>query len=441
MLSLPVGGVLLQRGTVPGAVALFSSPRLHVYTWMRGYSRIASHSEEREEELLFNGKKILPLSSFMKTKKKSAISKSKRESTVPPGAGRIKVHWRDLLARTQEEQQQSSPLEDSFGRVHTYLRLSLTERCNLRCTYCMPLEGVDLTPNEDLLTTGEVLRIARLFRGQGVDKIRLTGGEPLVRRDVVDLVSELGQLGLKSLGMTTNGIVLTEKKVAALRSAGLDVVNISVDTLDPEKYDRITRRSGGFKKVMRAIEASVGGELTGIPTVKLNCVVMRGWNEEEVSGFVDLTRDLPVDVRFIEYMPFDGNRWNMDKFIGYREILEKHIKPHHGGSVEKLVDGANDTSKGYRIPGYKGQFGFITSMSEHFCGTCNRLRVTADGNLKVCLFEGSSEVSLRDAMREGARDEELLVLIGRAVGRKKKQHAGMMNLAKMNNRPMILIGG
>lgn len=176
----------------------------------------------------------------------------------------------------------------------------------------------------------------------------------------------------------------------------------------------------------------------GYKPVKVNCVVMRGLNEDELLDFVALTEGLPLDVRFIEYMPFDGNKWNFKKMVSYKEMLDA-IRQRWPG-LEKLPEEDSSTAKAFKIPGFQGQISFITSMSEHFCGTCNRLRITADGNLKVCLF-GNSEVSLRDHLRAGASEEELLRIIGVAVGRKKRQHAGMFNIAQMKNRPMILIGG
>ncbi|XP_051638852.1 molybdenum cofactor biosynthesis protein 1 isoform X3 [Manacus candei] len=268
-------------------------------------------------------------------------------------------------------------LTDSFGRQHNYLRISLTEKCNLRCQYCMPEEGVKLTPKSELLTAQEIITLARLFVKEGVEKIRLTGGEPLIRPDVVDIV--------------------------------------------------------GFHKVMEGIHKAT--EL-GYRPVKVNCVVMRGLNEDELLDFVDFTKDLPLDVRFIEYMPFDGNKWNFKKMVSYKEMLDT-IK-QRWPELERLPCETSSTAKSYKVPHFQGQISFITSMSEHFCGSCNRLRITADGNLKVCLF-GNSEVSLRDHLRSGASEEELVQIIGAAVGRKKKQHAGMFNISQMKNRPMILI--
>lgn len=325
-------------------------------------------------------------------------------------------------------------LTDTFGRQHTYLRISLTERCNLRCQYCMPEEGVALTPNAHLLTSQEVVTLARLFASQGVDKIRLTGGEPLVRRDIADIVGSLSSLpGIKAVSLTTNGVTLS-RKLGQLHAAGLSGVNVSLDTLVPAKFEFITRRRGQ-ERVVKAIEDAVD---IGLKQVKVNCVVMKGLNDDEVCDFVRLTEHKPIDVRFIEYMPFAGNKWSAGKFVPYRQLLGAVMA--EWPDLERLQDGENDTSKAYKVPGFAGQLGFITSMSEHFCGTCNRLRITADGNLKVCLF-GNAEVSLRDALREGRSEEQLLEIIAAAVHRKKAKHAGMFNLSKMKNRPMILIGG
>ena len=325
-------------------------------------------------------------------------------------------------------------LTDTFGRHHTYLRISLTERCNLRCQYCMPAEGVPLQAQEKILTFEEIERIARLFVAEGVNKIRLTGGEPLVRKDVDDLIRRIGRIdGLKTFAITTNGLLLP-KKLPALHAAGVNLLNISLDTLDPAKFEFITRRKG-FDLVMQAIEMATE---YGYRPVKINCVVMRSFNDNELGDFVELTKEHPVEVRFIEYMPFDGNGWNDGRFMPYGEMIEL-IEASHP-TLKRLEDGPNETSKTYRAEGYAGRVGFITSMSEHFCGSCNRLRITADGNLKVCLF-GNAEVSLRDAMRDGVTDDELRNIIGAAVLRKKAKHAGMYEIASSENRPMILIGG
>lgn len=328
----------------------------------------------------------------------------------------------------------SSFLTDPFQRHHNYLRISLTERCNLRCQYCMPEEGVTLTPKERLLSKEEILRLARLFVSEGVDKIRITGGEPLVRKDLGEIIEGLRELkGLKHIAMTTNGVTLS-KKLPALKAAGLDLINISLDTLVPQKFEFVSRRKG-WHHVMRGVEAALDH---GYKPLKINCVVMRGLNEDEICDFVALTEEKDLDIRFIEYMPFDGNKWNDKKLFTKEEMISTiREKWPEFGPVDNLP---NDTSVAFKVPGFVGQVGIIASMSKPFCGSCNRLRLTADGNLKVCLF-GNTEVSLRDAMREGKSDEELLHVIGAAVGKKKKQHAGMFKIAQMQNRPMILIGG
>ncbi|EFE30964.1 uncharacterized protein ARB_02158 [Trichophyton benhamiae CBS 112371] len=369
----------------------------------------------------------------------------------------------------------SSFLTDTFSRQHDYLRISITERCNLRCLYCMPEEGVPLSPPEHLLTTPEIVYLSTLFVSQGVTKIRLTGGEPTVRKDILPMMQDIGKLrrdGLKELCLTTNGISL-HRKLDSMAEAGLTGVNLSLDTLDPFQFQIMTRRKG-FEAVMKSIEKIL--ELNerhgaGIK-LKINCVVMRGMNDREILPFVELGRDKALEVRFIEYMPFDGNKWSKGKMFSYQEMLDV-IKAKYPG-FEKVPDHKNDTSKTYRVPGFKGKVGFITSMTHNFCGTCNRLRITSDGNLKVCLF-GNTEVSLRDMIRQennnkpidedalqslnllesarqaaraedqgypvNERERELLHIIGAAVKRKKAKHAGIGILENMKNRPMILIGG
>uniref|UniRef100_A0A2I3HRG5 GTP 3',8-cyclase n=1 Tax=Nomascus leucogenys TaxID=61853 RepID=A0A2I3HRG5_NOMLE len=288
-------------------------------------------------------------------------------------------------------------LTDSFSRQHSYLRVSLPEKCNLRCQYCMSEEGVPLTPK--MLTTKEILTLAWLFVKKDVEKIRLTGGEPLIQPDVVDIVAQLQRLeGLRTIGVTTNGINLA-RLLPQLQKAGLSAINISLDTLVPAKFEFIVRRKG-FHKVMEP----------GYNPVKVNCVVMRGLNKDELLDFAASTKGLRLDVRFIEYMPFDGNKWNFKKM----EMLETVWQ--QWPELEKLPEEESRTAKAFKIPGFQGQISFNTSMSEGFCGSCNRLQITADGEPQA-----------------GASKQELLRIIGAAVGRKKRQH--------MKNRPMILIGG
>ena len=270
-------------------------------------------------------------------------------------------------------------------------------------------------------------------RSRGGDN---AGGEPTVRADLEAIAARLGALpGLRELCITSNGLVLA-KKLPALRAAGLTAVNVSLDTLVPAKFELLTRRPG-HERVLGAVQAALDA---GFAPVKLNCVVMRGVNDDELLDFVALTRERDVNVRFIEYMPFDGNAWAARKMVPYAEMLAAVQAAHPG--LQRSADAATEVAKNFRIPGHVGSVSFVTSMSSHFCGGCNRLRLLADGALKVCLF-GANETSLRDPMRQGASDEELAQLIGAAVRRKKAAHAGIAvsELVAQPNRPMVRIGG
>ncbi|KAK9811433.1 hypothetical protein WJX72_003867 [[Myrmecia] bisecta] len=326
-------------------------------------------------------------------------------------------------------------LTDTFGRKHTYLRISLTERCNLRCMYCMPEEGVDLTPGDHLLSSDEIVHVAKLFVEAGVDKIRLTGGEPTLRKDIVELTGRLHALpGLRSIGITTNGIAL-RRKLADLQANGLSLLNISLDTLRADRFEHMTRRRG-HERVLETIEDAIR---LGYNPLKVNVVVMRGVNDDEIPDFVELTRHKPINVRFIEYMPFDGNVWSDRKMVTYKEMLTAVAKRFPEG-LERLQDPKGEVAKNFRVPGFRGSVSFITSMTKAFCGDCNRLRIMADGNLKVCLF-GANEVSLKSALKEGATDDDLRAIISAAVDRKKAAHAGMFEIAQTRNRAMVKIGG
>ncbi|CAF1026880.1 unnamed protein product [Adineta ricciae] len=335
---------------------------------------------------------------------------------------------------------QSTVLIDSFNRLHNYLRISLTERCNLRCQYCMPEKGVDLSPSSHLLSTNEILHLIRIFTTYGgVNKIRLTGGEPTIRKDLVDIVRGVRSYPtMKTIGITTNGVLL-HRLLEPLAQAGLNSLNISLDTLVQQKFEFLTRRAA-FARVLSNIRLALDMPKS-YPLVKINCVVMQGINTDELNDFVELARDQPnLAVRFIEYMPFDDNKWNEKKYFPYEEML-KIIKQRY--NLQKLAQiDKNDTTKWYRVQddSYKGRIGFITSMSEHFCSTCNRIRVTADGQLKVCLFD-NKEVSLRDVLRSGASDEEIYALIQQTLYKKDKEHLPVDVLHTQANRPMILIGG
>lgn len=327
-------------------------------------------------------------------------------------------------------------MTDRHSRRHSYLRISLTERCNLRCTYCMPEDGVPLSPSADLLSTPEVARLVGIFAGAGVSKVRLTGGEPTLRKDLPDIVRLTREAGVREVGLTSNGIVLG-RMLPALVDAGLNRLNVSLDTLREDRFETMTRRKG-LSRVLESVERAVD---LGMESVKLNVVVMRGSNEDELPAFVDLTRDRPINVRFIEYMPFDGNRWDFSKMMTYREMATD-VERHAGRPLVRMGDPAGEVAKNFKLEGHEGTVSFVTSMTDHFCGDCNRVRVMADGALKVCLF-GHSEVSLRNAMREGASDEDLRYVVAAALDRKHARHAGMFELARRSadGRAMVKIGG
>ncbi|KAH9869864.1 hypothetical protein J1614_006784 [Plenodomus biglobosus] len=392
---------------------------------------------------------------------------------VPPPSQQAKLVERKQAIRNAKPF--SDFLTDTFNRQHDYLRISVTERCNLRCLYCMPEEGVPLSPNANMLTTPEIFYLSSLFVSQGVTKIRLTGGEPTVRRDIVPLMHQIGSLrpkGLRELALTTNGISL-HRKLDAMVEAGLTGINLSLDTLDPFQFQIMTRRKG-FDAVMKSIDRILEMNKLGAGVkLKVNCVVMRGLNEREIIPFVELGREKDIEVRFIEYMPFGGNKWSEGKMISFQEMLD--IIRVKYPDLTAVPGHKNDTSKTFKVPGFVGKVGFITSMTNDFCSSCNRLRITSDGNLKVCLH-GMAEVSLRDLLRQGnngepidqeaferirqlemdhnegrisdetplgwgQREHDLLNLIGKAVKRKEEKHADLNELAKLDNRPMILIGG
>ena len=328
-------------------------------------------------------------------------------------------------------------LTDRFGRAHTTLRLGLTERCNLRCVYCMPEMGVPLTPTRQMLTTDELARLARVLVGAGVDKIRLTGGEPLARRDAVEVAERLGRLGLRSLAMTTNGVRLADR-LPALAAAGLTDLTVSLDTLRPDRFQAITRRPG-LDRVLGALDQALAlGYGTDGRSLKVNVVALRGVNEDEAADFAAWAARAPLEVRFIEVMPFGGNGWTRAELVPMAETraaIETALGP-----LQRCVDASDATAQTFRQPGWAGRVGFVASMTAPFCAGCSRLRVTADGALKVCLF-GTAEVSLRDALRAGATDAEVVARVQAALDGKHAAHAGMDALAETENRPMITIGG
>jgi len=327
----------------------------------------------------------------------------------------------------------TNKLVDSFGRAHTYLRISVTDRCNLRCVYCMPNEGIKWKSNKVLLSFEEIERLATIFVDMGIKKIRLTGGEPLVRRELEVLVGKLREIdGLETIAMTTNATLLAEKAVA-LKKAGLDDLNISLDSFKPSRFLEISRRDD-FYKVMEGIDQAF---TVGFRSLKLNVVVMSGVNDDEVMDFADFAFKNKINVRFIEYMPFKDNGWTSEKVITFAELRDRIAARY------KLTAVSNDASavaKDYSLEGGKGSISFISSMSDSFCATCNRVRLTADGSIKSCLFY-PAETSLRDAMRSGATDEELRRLILLSMSLKPEAHPPAEEIAAQENRTMIEIGG
>ncbi|XP_075244115.1 uncharacterized protein LOC142338311 [Convolutriloba macropyga] len=350
-------------------------------------------------------------------------------------------------AKQISDEHRKEELIDEYGRVHNYLRISLTEKCNLRCQYCMPAEGVSLTPSAKLISPEEHIYLASYFvKVFGTRKIRLTGGEPLLQPNLVRIIHGMNLLkndGLESIGMTSNGIAL-ESKLESLKQSGLDRLNISLGTLHEEKYSFITRRKG-LKLVWNTIWEAI--RLSMFP-LKINCVVMRGLNDEEVENFVALTQNYPIDIRFIEYIPFSGNKWRTSKLVPMHESLDRICSKF--STIKRLKNDRHDTAKSFQVDGFVGTFGFISSMSNHFCAGCNRLRITADGNLKVCLFD-TNEVSLRDVIRNEQLTprelhESIKKTVSAAVKLKNFSHGGRtdeINSGKLDqgNRSMILIGG
>lgn len=293
-------------------------------------------------------------------------------------------------------------LKDKFGRTIRDLRISVTDRCNFRCFYCIPNEDVVWKRKTELLTYEEIVRIAEIGVSLGIEKLRLTGGEPLVRRDIEFLIEKLAGIpGVKDLALTTNGDGLKDR-AKLLRGAGLDRITISCDSLKPEVFKLITKRDA-LRSVIEGIEGVLDA---GFPPPKINCVVIRGMNEDEVADFADFARETGVSVRFIEYMPLDnGHKWDRHLLVGGREVLKKIEERHALVPVSR--DAPSETALKYVFAdGARGEIGIIAPVTMPFCGACSRLRLTADGNLRTCLFS-IDEYNLRDRLRRGDSREEL----------------------------------
>lgn len=328
-------------------------------------------------------------------------------------------------------------LKDTYGRVHDYLRISLLERCNLRCTYCMPEEGIQLRDRAEFMTQEELLKIASTFVSLGVKKIRLTGGEPLLKKNFSEILKGLSALPVE-LAITTNAILL-DKYLEDLKAARINKLNISLDSLKEDRFNLISRRKQ-FKRIWKNIYLALDHDFH----IKLNVVLMKGTNDDEIIDFIQLSEHAAIDIRFIEFMPFNGNKWEWDKKVSYDQILDtvqNHYGPHN---VIQEPTPPNSTSKNFRIKNYSGNFGIISTLTNPFCDTCNRIRLTADGKIKNCLFS-NSESDLLSALRNG---EDLLPIIVDSISNKKEKRAGITSFEAEEskavfeqNRSMTTIGG
>jgi len=326
-------------------------------------------------------------------------------------------------------------VRDKFGRLITDLRISVTDRCNFRCFYCKTGNASSYIARDRLLSYEEIERLAKVLVGEGIRKIRVTGGEPLLRKDLEILIGKLASIeGLDDLALTTNGFNLFEK-AELLRELGLCRVTVSLDSLDPERFRAMTGRDD-LENVLRSIREARNA---GLKPVKVNCVVVRGYNEDEVPAFAGLAAELGVSVRFIEFMPLDEDqRWTRDQVVTGDEIVSLLRRSYE---LEPLpISKASETSVNYRIVGSDGSVGVITTISRPFCGHCSRIRLTADGKLKTCLFS-PVEHDVRTLLRSGASDQELIGFIGRVVETKEPGHQINTPDFTPPSRSMSFIGG
>lgn len=316
-------------------------------------------------------------------------------------------------------------LKDHLGRTIDYLRISITDRCNLRCRYCMPAEGVENKDHQEILRYEDILKIVKTGIKLGIKKVRITGGEPLVRLGVEDFISNLKKLDLEDISMTSNAVLLS-KKAKKLKESGLDRINISLDTLDPAKFKKITRRDN-LAEVLNGIRAALEAKLD---PVKLNVVVMKGINDDELFDFVEMSRKQKLSIRFIEYMPLGGEA-EAEKFISSSEIKDLIQKKYE---LLPAVSKGNGPATYFKIEGAEGTIGFISALSEHFCSSCNRLRLTADGKFKPCLA-GNQEVKI-----SGISENEIKAAYKKALEIKPACHD--LNFEQQNySRNMSQIGG
>jgi molybdenum cofactor biosynthesis protein A len=303
-------------------------------------------------------------------------------------------------------------LIDNHGRPINYLRLAVTDRCNLRCFYCMPHEGIDFLPKPHLLSYEEMLRIVRVLAEMGICKVRITGGEPFVRRDLMPFLRELSKIeGINKINLTTNG-VLTAPHVPELKEIGINSVNLSLDSLDRKRFHEMTRRDE-LPKVLDTLDALLKNNIQ----VKINSVIMAQKNDEDILSMIELTRNEDIALRFIEEMPFNGEGLKLENFMSYRRIIEKIQSKYP--DLYKIEDEPNSTSYNYKIPNFKGSIGVIAAYSRTFCGTCNRIRITPTGVFKTCLYD-EGVMNVRDLMRSDLSDSELKNHIYNALQNRSK---------------------
>jgi GTP 3',8-cyclase len=328
---------------------------------------------------------------------------------------------------------------DKFNREINYLRVSITDRCNLHCSYCRPKEGISLQGHEDILRYEEIIRVVSIAVKMGLIKVRITGGEPLVRRGCVEFLAALKRIdGLKDISLTTNGILL-EEFAPKIFDAGINRINISLDSLNKDKYSRITN-GGKLDAVLRGIARA---EEAGFSPIKINTVAIKGFNDDEVLDFVQLAVEKPFQVRFIELMPVgQANQDYSGDYISAAQLIEKVSERFELEQIKNKKNKSDGPAKIFKIKGGFGEIGFINPVSSHFCSTCNRLRLTSDGKLRVCLLS-EAEVDLKKALRESCSDTELEKLIRDAVLLKPKQHDLICteNSLKKCYRNMSEIGG
>lgn len=327
-------------------------------------------------------------------------------------------------------------LVDSFGRSHDYLRVSVTDHCNLSCSYCRPAGSEPLCGNKgQRLEPDEIERLVGIFARMGVRKVRLTGGEPLTRTDLGALIGRLARVaGIETVSLTTNGVLLADK-AEQLKSAGLAGLNVSLDTLREDRFEQITG-SGAFYRVMSGIEAAIAA---GFVPLKLNTVVMRGVNDDELEDFVELARFSPLEVRFIEFMPFTANGWSQDSFISWLDMKDLigrsyPLVPLNGAEPEGGV------ARRFTVEGFCGRVGFITSLTSKFCSTCTRLRLTSDGGFKPCLHN-PEELDLAGPLRKGADDVEIAGMITNFLQEKLFSHQALAGYREPGVRSMMATGG